>query len=78
MQEHREGPLQDLDAGDAERAAVGAAAALRGARVLRTARQGGRRGLTGRQVRQRGHWHCQRCFVLWISATGMKITSKSV
>ena len=55
MQEHREGPLQDLDAGDAERAAIGAAASLRGARVLRTARQGGRRGLAGRQVRQRGH-----------------------
>ena len=57
MQEHREGPLQDLDAGDAERAPLGAAAALRGARVLRTARQGGRRGLAGRQVRQHGHWN---------------------
>ena len=52
VQEHRQGPLEDLDAGDAERAALGAAEAVRGARVLGTARQGGGRGRTGRQVRQ--------------------------
>ena len=40
VQEHREGPEQDLDAGDVERAALHPAEAVRGARVQRSDRQG--------------------------------------
>ena len=52
VQEHRQGPLEDIDAGDAERAPLGAPEALRGARVLGAPRQGGGRGHSGRQVSQ--------------------------
>ena len=41
VQEHREGPEQDLDAGHLERAPLHLAEAVRGARVQRPHRQGG-------------------------------------